>query len=121
MADLAEIKRASIGTEYRENETSSWHEASVGQILLNGYQTKNTEDDNYQVALFGDAEIAFGVLVDVSLSDISGTVKYKNSAGEWITADSECDVSATSVATEPGGGVYILCSGKGAYRPPVWN
>ncbi len=120
MANLAEIKRAPTGTEYRTSDTSAWQTASTGQILQNSYHTRNTQNNDYQVELFADAEMAFGTILTVSLSEITGTVKYKDSQGVWVTADTDGDVFAAAVATEPGGSVYVICSGGGAYRPPKW-
>ncbi|MFH1734679.1 MAG: hypothetical protein ABIE92_08210 [bacterium] len=121
MADLGEIKRAPIGTEYRISGTSAWQTATKGQTLLDGYQTRNTLNADYQVELFGDAEMAFETTLTVSLSEITGTVKYKNTQDNWVTVNEEGDVAAKAVGTEPGGGVYIVCSGSSIYRPPKWD
>lgn len=111
MSYLAEFNTAPDGTEYRVDENSNWQTASVGTQLGNGYKTKNIKDDNYKILLYLDACIFFETEVPVSVSAITGVVKYRDANQNWHIVTSDCEISANAVSTGPGSGSVIVDSG----------
>lgn len=121
MAYVAEIVSAPDGTEYRTGSDQPWRTAPVGTKFEVGYEIRNTQSNNYGLQLFSEAAIQFPSVSTVTLSNISGTVEYKNAQGQWVTAGMDGEVNAEIVGTGPGGGVVVVCSIKGFSPPPPWK
>jgi len=121
MSDLAEIKSAPAGTEYRTSDVTQWQTAVVGTKLGDGYEVRNTESNEYQVELYENAGITFDEQTSVDLSGISGTVKYLNTDSEWVTVTSPGTVSASCVGTGGSSGVKVGCGYIGGIGPKPWN
>ena len=120
MANLAEFETAPTGTERRNSSGGNWIAASVGDKLEEGHESRNTQGSGYQVRLLTDAGIFFNSPTVVSLSNLSGTVKYRPAGGNWVAAADGAQYTVTAVGTGPGGGVSVVCSYQGAFKPKPW-
>ena len=120
MANLAEFETTPAGTERRDSSGGTWVSASVGDKLEEGHESRNTQGNNYQVRLYSDAGIFFNSPTVVSLSNLTGMVKYKPSGGDWVLASAAAQFTIIAAGTGIGGGVSVVCSGQGAYRPKPW-
>jgi len=121
MAYLAEFETAPAGTQYRTGSDAGWVDAQLGEKLGAGYQARNTQSNEYQVKLYSDAEMRFETAVAVSLSNITGTVRYEDSQGGWHAVSQAGDYDVQAVRTAPGGGVSIACSIPSNFRPPPFK
>jgi len=121
MATLAEFETTPVGTERRNSSSNNWVAASVGDKLDEGHESRNTQGNNYQVRLRSDAGVFFSSPALVTLSNLTGVVKYKPaSGGDWELASDGTQYTVTAVGTGPGGGGSVVCGYQGAYRPKPW-
>ncbi len=121
MANLAEFETAPAGTERRNSPNDNWVAASLGDMLKDGNQSRNTQGQNYQVALYADAGIFFDSPATVSLINIHGEVKYKTPGGVWTMVTDAGQYTVVAVGTGPSGGGSVVCSLQGCYRPRPWS
>lgn len=117
MAYLSEFLTAPQGTQKKVAPSETWVDASVGDKLSDGDESRNIYHNDYQIRLYEDAGIEFDNVATVELSDLTGTVKYLNENGIWITATSAGQYAALVVGTAAGGGVSVTCSMKGNHKP----
>ena len=121
MAYLAEFETAPAGTEHRDSSLGDWVSAAVGDKLEEGHESRNTQGNNYQVRLRSDAGIFFSSPALVTLSNLTGAVKYKPaSGGDWMPASDGTQYTVMAVGTGVGGGGSVVCGYQGLYRPKPW-
>lgn len=121
MANLAEFESAPPGTVYRISSDAGWTDASVGDTLEDGYESDNVQGNNYQVRLLSNAEVRFNGKVTVSLSNLSGGVKYKDPKDGWEQVNGPGQFEAEAVATGDGSSVSAAFLARGGFRPPEWD
>ena len=122
MAKRAEFVECPSGTEYRTSSKGEWQTATVGLDLLDGYQSRNTEGNNYTVNIVGDGGVRYGDSdVSIALSKISGTVKILKNGKDWTTISTEGTYHTNEIGVGPGGGVQVVCGMTGTFKPRGWN
>ena len=122
MAKRAEFVECPSGTEYRTSSEGEWQTATVGLDLLDGYQSRNNQENDYTIDIVGDGGVRYGDSdVPVALSKISGTVKIREYSKDWITISTGGTYTTNEIGVGPGGGVWVVCGAKGNYKPRGWN
>lgn len=121
MANVAEFETAPTGTQYRTGPNDDWANAEVGNKLGEGYESRNTQANDYQVRLYSDACIEFDQETTVTLGHLEGGVIYKDFEGNWIPVPGAGQYSSTAFGTKVGGGVSVICGARGVYPPRPWN
>lgn len=118
MAALAKFETAPTGTQYRTNGEADWQDANVDDELYEDYQTRNTQSNEYQVRLYERTQIRFDTVVSMTLSNITGTVKYKDVNENWITVGSLGQYNGKAVYTNAESGVIASMDARGIVKPP---
>jgi len=122
MAALAEFETTPAGTERRDSSGGTWVSATVGDKLEEGYESRNTQGANYQVRLYSEAGIFFNSPTVVSLSNLTGVVKYRPASdGDWVAATAGTQYTVMAVGTGIGGGGSVVCGAPGIFRPRPWK
>lgn len=120
MADLAEFETAPEGTQRRPGPDADWTQAFVGDKLGEDHQSRNTQSKDYQVKIYTDAGVVFESLTTVTLTNVTGVAKYRNSSGNWVdtTAGGQYPVTAVGALS---GSISVVYAGEGTYRPRPWS
>ena len=122
MAKRAEFVACPAGTEYRTSSEGEWQTATEGLDLLDGYQSRNNQENDYTIDIVGDGGVRYGDSdVPVALSNISGTVKIREYGKDWTTISTEGAYTVNEIGAGPGGGVSVVCGASGAYKPRGWD
>ncbi|TKJ38545.1 hypothetical protein CEE37_12325 [candidate division LCP-89 bacterium B3_LCP] len=121
MASLAEFETAPTGTVYRSSQEGGWTDASVGDKLYEGFESNNTQGNNYRVKLFSNAEIFLNSTTTVYINNLSGVVKYRESGGGWAEVGDPGSYEVMAVATRDQSSVSLGLLARGGYRPPAWD
>ena len=121
MSNLAEFETAPSGTQYHISSDAQWQTASVGTTLDEGYESRNTQGNKYQVRLNADACVDYTSTTEVTLSNMTGVLKVKDPVQGWIEVSDEGDYTVNAVGTGANSGISVICSGSGAFRPRPWS
>lgn len=97
------FKTAPTDTYYKVSYSGTQIDANVNDPLYDGYFAGNKRGTDFDVYMANDALIVFDGVQDVYVYDISGLVKYKNSAGFLITITSSGTYSMQELATGSNG------------------
>ncbi|MCX6640312.1 MAG: hypothetical protein NTW14_07500 [bacterium] len=120
MASLAGVESAPVGTQRKIAGTDNWVDASVGDVLMEDDLIQNTQGNSYQVALYSRGMIQFRESVSVMLSNLNGTVKYQNTAGDWVQIQEDGSYTLQAVGVGAVGGGSVVCGKKGLIKPVPW-
>ena len=122
MAKRAEFVACPAGTEYRTSSEGEWQTATEGLDLLDGYQSRNNQENDYTIDIVGDGGVRYGDSdVPVALSKISGTVKIREYGKDWTTISTEGTYTTNEIGVGSGGGIQVVCGMKGTYKPRGWD